>query len=131
MIRKYSLYFAWAIALIGFIFSFYYGELLQIEPCRLCWYQRIALFPLALILGIAAYRDDRAIFRYAFPLAFFGFLVALYQLLSIYFPVLQGAFECGKECAKPIFMFFGWLTFPNLSAVGFFLIFILLGLSRK
>jgi disulfide bond formation protein DsbB len=129
--RKYGLYFAWAIALVGFIFSFYYGELLHIEPCRLCWYQRIALFPLALILGIAAYRDDKGIFRYATPLAFFGLIVALYQALSIHFPVLQGAFECGKECAKPIFILFGWLTFPDLSVIGFSLILVFVFLGRK
>lgn len=129
--RRYSLYFAWAIALVGFVFSVYYGELLQIEPCRLCWYQRISLFPLALILGIAAYRDDDGIFRYALPLAFFGLIVALYQALSIHFPVLQGAFECGKECSKPIFMLFSWFTFPDLSAVGFVLIVFLIFLSRR
>jgi len=129
--RRYSLYLAWVIALAGFILSLYYGELLGIEPCRLCWYQRMALFPLALILGIAVYRDDHNIFVYALPLAGFGLIVALYQALSIRFPIFQAAFECGKECAKPIFMLFGSVTFPDLSVLGFALILSLVFSTRK
>jgi len=129
--KNYYLYFAWVIALTGFVFSIYYGEILQLEPCRLCWYQRIALFPLALILGLAVYQDDRGIFRYAFPLALFGGIVAFYQALSVHFPVFQEALECGKECAKPIFILFGQITFPDLSFAAFFLIILLLIASRN
>ena len=128
--KKYLLYFAWVIALIGCIVSFYYGELLQIETCRLCWYQRMALFPLAFILGIGFYRDDRTIFIYALPLICFGALVAFYQALSIHIPLFQRALECGKECAKPIFILFGWITFPDLSFVGFILIFLMSFFAR-
>lgn len=119
---KNSLYWGWVIALAGCGASLYYGELLMIEPCRMCWYQRIALFPLALILGIAAYRNDRSVIRYAYPMAAFGFAVALIQAVGIHFPSLQ---ICGKECAKPIFTFLG-ATFPDLSAIGFLAIGVLL-----
>jgi disulfide bond formation protein DsbB len=120
--KKYFLYFAWVISLIAFIFSFYYGEIFHLDPCRLCWYQRIALFPLTFILGVAIYQNDREVFRYAFPLALFGTFVAFYQALSIHFPFLQQALECGKECAKPIFVLWGWITFPDLSFIAFLLI---------
>ncbi len=116
---KHLLYLSWVIALIGCTASLYYGEILMIEPCRMCWYQRMALFPLALILGIGTYRDDRTAVLYALPFALFGFVIALIQAIGIHFPSLQ---VCGKECAKPIFSMFGWLTFPDLSAVGFALI---------
>lgn len=129
--KKYSLYFAWVIALAGSIFSLYYGEILHIEPCRLCWYQRVALFPLAFMLGVAIYREDRAVFFYALPLSLFGGLIALYQALSIHFPFLQGTLECGKECAKPIFILWGGITFPDLSFIAFLLISTLLFYSRK
>ena len=97
----------------------------MIEPCRMCWYQRMALFPLALILGIANYRMDRTAILYALPLAAFGFATALIQAIGIHFPAWQ---LCGKECAKPVFSLFG-LTFPDLSALGFLLVGILLFLS--
>jgi len=112
---KNFLYWCWVVALLGCGASLYYGEILMIEPCRMCWYQRMALFPLALILGIAAYRNDRSAVRYAIPLAVFGFAAAAVQAVGIHFPSFQ---LCGKECAKPIFTLLG-LTFPDLSALGF------------
>ena len=113
---KNPLYLSWLVILLGCAISFYYGEILMIEPCRMCWYQRLALFPLALILGIGIYRNDRSVIRYAIPLCGFGLMIALLQALGVHFPLFQ---ICGKECGEPIFSLFGWLTFPDLSAAGF------------
>jgi disulfide bond formation protein DsbB len=118
-VKKKSIYVCWLIVLIGCAVSLYYGEILMIEPCRMCWYQRMALFPLALILGIGIYRNDRTSILYAIPLCVFGLIIALIQALGIHFPSFQ---ICEKECAKPIFSLFGWITFPDLSAAGFALI---------
>lgn len=57
-IRKNNLYSAWVISLFGLFLSLFVGEILEVEPCNLCWYQRIALFPLTILLGIAAYKQD-------------------------------------------------------------------------
>lgn len=129
----YLLYFTWVVSLLGMILSFYFGEILQIEPCRLCWYQRIALFPLVLILGIAAYKDDAKVVVYALPLAVIGALFAIYQTFGEYFPILLNSSVCGpeKECGAPIFLLFGFISFPMLSALGFILISILLARLRK
>ena len=116
---KNPLYLCWVIVLFGCAVSLYYGEILMIDPCRMCWYQRMALFPLAVILGVGCYKNDRSVVRYALPICFFGMIVALLQAIGIHFPHFQ---ICGKECAKPIFSLFGWITFPDLSAVGFALI---------
>src|SRR5579872_2634184 len=131
--RDNFLYLTWVVSLIGMILSFYFGEILQIEPCRLCWYQRIALFPLVLILGIAAYRNDAKSVAYALPLAAIGAFVAFYQTMGEYFPVLLNSSVCGpeKECGAPIFLLFGFISFPLLSALGFILIAILLLFVRK
>jgi disulfide bond formation protein DsbB len=127
---RYFVYFAWVVAWIGALISFYYGELLDIQPCDLCWYQRMALFPLLVLLGIGIYRDDRAISLYTLPFALFGASVALYQAISIRFPIVQHTLECGQECTKPIFILFGWLNFAELSAIGFIFIATLLWLKR-
>ena len=127
------LYFAWAIAVSGVWLSVFFGEILQHEPCPLCWYQRIALFPLAILLGIAAYRSDAKIVSYALPLAILGTLAALLQLFEHHFPALQKAGVCnlGESCSQPIFTLFSFLNFPALSAMGFSLIAALLFLVRK
>jgi disulfide bond formation protein DsbB len=96
----------------------------MIEPCRMCWYQRMALFPLTLILGIGIYRHDRSMIYYALPLSIFGMIAALSQSAGIHFPFLQ---ICSQECAKPIFSMLDAITFPDLSALGFaFISFVLL-----
>lgn len=132
MMRRYALYFAWVISLAGLLLSLYYGELLQLEPCRLCWYQRIALFPLAILLGIAAFREDRHFIPYGIVLAVLGFVVGLYQWLKGIFPSLSSPAICGfvRDCSEVVFELFGVITFPALSAIGFAAIVILLLRAR-
>ena len=120
---KNPLYWCFVIALAGCSASLYYGEILGVEPCSLCWYQRIALFPLALILGMGLFRGDKHAASYAFPLSIFGFAVGLVQAIDLHFPHLR---ICSKECAKATFSIFGFVTFPDLSVIGFGLIAILL-----
>ena len=124
---KWSLYFAWVIALTGCAISLYFGEVLWIEPCRLCWYQRMALFPLAVILGIDIYQKNRSGIQFSWPFVVFGGIAAFYQALAIHVPSVQ---ICGQQCAEPIFSLFGWITFPDLSTASFLAIAILLYRSR-
>lgn len=96
-IKDHALYLAWLVTLSGLLLSIFYAEVLNLEPCRLCWYQRIAIFPLALFLGIAAYREERRLAIYCLPLVIFGGLAAFYQLLSDLFPKMHSEFLCGMH----------------------------------
>lgn len=95
-IRKHSLYLAWVIAIVAVLGSLYYGEVLHFEPCRICWYQRIAMFPLALFLGIASYHHDFKMARFCLPLVGIGAIFAFYQSVSQIFPSLQMMALCGE-----------------------------------
>src|SRR6266536_2440469 len=64
-----SLWFAWIVALVATAGSLYLSEIAHFTPCTLCWYQRIGMYPLAVVLGIAAYRHDFGICRYVVPIA--------------------------------------------------------------
>jgi len=120
-LRAHYLYFAWILALGGFLISVYFGEVLNLEPCRLCWYQRIAIFPLALFLGIAAYKHDRKIAVYCLPLVVFGALAAIYQSISQLFPSLHSAFLCGAtQCT--ISGISPFLSAAGFLAMGFFIL---------
>lgn len=125
-IKRWALYFAWVIALIGLLVSVYYGEVLNLEPCRLCWYQRIGLFPLALFLGIASYQNSRRLALYTLPLALFGGLFAAYQSLMQIFPKLHSAALCGSSnhCLLPP-------VSPFLSLLAFCLITFFILISPK
>jgi disulfide bond formation protein DsbB len=125
-LRNHTLYAAWVISLCALLGSLYYGEVLDMEPCRLCWYQRIGMFPLPLFLGIATFRDDHRIAYYCLPLVAFGGLFAIYQSLVQIFPALHHAALCGHSSyctvASPI---------PFLSALSFISIALLIFLAGK
>jgi disulfide bond formation protein DsbB len=128
LIRKYGLYLAWLIATFGILFSLYFSDIKNMEPCHLCWYQRIALFPLFIILGVAAYRGFLGICSYVFPQVFFGFLFALYQITIQEIPGWNPIDMCGggPSCQERILIGLGPITIPMLSAAGFLFIGILL-----
>ena len=65
--ERYRFYFAWMAALIATLGSLYFSEVKGFIPCDLCWYQRIFMYPLAVILGIAVYRGDKSAAWYALP----------------------------------------------------------------
>ena len=127
-----ALYYAWFISLAGVVISLYYGEVLNNQPCNLCWYQRIALFPLAYLLGLAVYTNNLKLAKYCLPFAIFGAIFAAYHTMGQWFPFLERARICGyhDECAAPIFSFYG-ITFPILSVIGFLLITLLLFIAQK
>ena len=129
-IRTYGLYFAWVLCLFGTLLSLYYSELRHLEPCRYCWFQRMALFPLVLQLGIAAYRSDYRIAAiYGIPLCLAGFAAALLQSLMIWFDI-HGLCGPGISCLDEVIYFFG-LPFPYWSGIGFLMIGVLLFMSRQ
>jgi disulfide bond formation protein DsbB len=122
---RYSLYFAWVLSCVGVLASLYFSEARHLEPCHLCWYQRIFLYPLALILGIAAYQGDyRRIVHYTLPLAVLGLLFALYQVGIQQIPGWNPIDLCGAgpSCSDKIYVGLGFLTIPMLSALNFLLI---------
>ncbi|WP_246333753.1 disulfide oxidoreductase [Thermoactinomyces mirandus] len=131
--KKYSLYFAWLISLVATSGSLFFSDVLDYTPCTLCWWQRIFMFPLVIVLGIAAYRDDRRIVPYVLPLSVLGTGVAFYQYLLQKIPPLTqvSACEAGIPCDKEYINLFGFITFPFLSMIAFILIFVCLWVARK
>ncbi len=130
-IRIYGLYFAWVLSLLGTLLSLYFSELEHLEPCRFCWFQRIALFPLALQLGIAAYRcDHRTAAIYCLPLCFAGLAAALMQSLILWIGI-HGLCGPGISCRDEVIYFFGLIPFPYMSGIGFLFIGTLIWLSRR
>lgn len=117
----------------GVVITLLYSEVFGFIPCSLCWLQRIALYPQAL-LSIAAFRSkDTAHFPvYGMVLSVFGFIVAVYQYLYQMIPqeLLQsGLVPCladgSADCSKKVMEVFGFVTFPFLSAVLFAFLFVL------
>jgi disulfide bond formation protein DsbB len=111
---------AWLVALVATAGSLYFSEVAGYLPCNLCWYQRIAMYPLSLLLGIAVLRKDRAIKFYAVPLAAAGACISLYHFLYEHFPELDtGACSTTLPCTFVWFKVFGFVTLPFMALSGF------------
>ncbi|WP_233498243.1 disulfide bond formation protein B [Meiothermus sp. QL-1] len=94
--------FAWLVALVATLGSLYYSEVRNFIPCTLCWYQRIAMYPLALLLGLAVWRNDPGIRPYALSLSLLGLFWSSYHLLELWVPglapsVCKGPIPCNVE----------------------------------
>ena len=125
--RRGTLTLAGAIATVSTLGSLYYSEVALFTPCRLCWYQRIAMYPLALMLPVAAWRDDAAVKRYGLLLAVIGGVIAAYHYLLQWFPQLDaGACDPTAPCAAFYVREFGFVSIPFMALMGFAAITVLL-----
>ena len=124
---------SWIVALVSTLGALFLSEVMAMSPCVLCWYQRIAMFPLVFILGIGAWTQDPRSVVYAGPLALIGWLLALYHCLLYGGFIPQGLQPCGagSPCMAQSLELMGFITIPLLSFLSFSLILLLLLAARK
>lgn len=129
-IKKCSLYIAWLQAFVATIGSLYFSEIQKLPPCLLCWYQRIFMYPLVIIIAVGMLKKDKHLPYYVLPLSIIGALIALYQyLLQLgVFPEQIAPCTIGVSCSSTDFVVLGFVTIPFLSLLAFLLITFCLGL---
>lgn len=112
------------VALVATLGSLYLSEIANYPPCTLCWLQRIAMYPLVVILGIGALREDRAVGWYALPLAGIGAALAFYHTLVQRVPGLDQTTSCSAEapCNAMWVREFGFVSIPVMALGAFLLI---------
>jgi disulfide bond formation protein DsbB len=102
-------------------------------PCVLCWYQRIFLFPLVIVLAMGLFPFDKSVVKYALPLAVAGWLTAVYHNLLYAGIIPESIQPCSKgvSCTEKYIDLFGFITIPMLSLFSFSIIIALLILIKK
>lgn len=127
-----ELWIAWAVALVATLGSLFFSEYAHFVPCRLCWFQRIAMYPLAVVLLVGALRRDvRIAVQYAFVLPIVGAAVAIYHVYIELNPGAESA-SCqagGVSCATRWIDEYGYVTIPVLALTAFVAILVLLALA--
>ena len=126
-----KLFFAWLIAVVAMISTLFAEYILHWPVCPLCWYQRVCIYPLVILLGIAAFKNERIAISYILPFPILGFLFAVYQYLEQMIPGFSPIDFCtqGISCATIHLKLLGFITLPLLSAVSCVLIILLLTIS--
>ncbi|MBU0484917.1 MAG: disulfide bond formation protein B [Proteobacteria bacterium] len=127
------LFFCWLLVSISTMGSLFFSYVMEFAPCVLCWYQRIFLFPLVIILAAGLFPFDNSVVRYALPLAVAGWLTALYHNLLYAGIIPEQIKPCaqGVSCTEEYIDLFGFLTIPMLSFLLFSMIIILLILLMR
>ncbi|MGR3462931.1 MAG: disulfide bond formation protein B [Roseovarius sp.] len=128
-----ALVLAWIIALFSSLAVLYIGEVLGQTPCVLCWFQRAFMFPLAIILGLGLWWQDRRVARYGIALALGGGAVALYHLglyIGLIPEPIQPCTATGPSCTDDNQLVFG-IPIPLMALAAFALIAVLSALSLK
>ncbi|PCI93967.1 disulfide bond formation protein B [Candidatus Aerophobetes bacterium] len=131
--QKICLYIAWLLSTLAFIGSIYYSEIRHYYPCTLCWYQRICLYPLVIILGVAFFRQVYDVFAYAIAFPAFGLFFSLYHLAIQHIKGFTSLHLCSSliSCSAILDAGLGYITIPMLSFVTNLAIFILLFYTRE
>jgi disulfide bond formation protein DsbB len=131
--RTYSLYLAWLVSLVAVSGSLFFSDYIGYEPCKLCWFQRIFMYPQAILLAIACYKNDRRQIPYLLPLSVIGGLISLYHYAEQKIPGLAKLLPCtsGVPCNQDYINWLGFITIPLLALVAFILIFVLLWMGRS
>lgn len=126
-------YLAFGIALAGTVGSLFFSEIMEFAPCVLCWYQRIALYPLVLIIAVGIATRDAGWKKYALPLALAGLAIAGYHNLLYYGVIPEAITPCteGVPCNARQLELFGFITIPLMAFVSFAAIAVITVLYRS
>lgn len=118
------LYGAWLVSLAATVGSLYFSEVRMFVPCALCWWQRVLMYPLVVVLGVATFRQDLSAWRTALPLSLIGLGTATYHYLLQKVPGIAPPASCaaGVPCTMQYIDWFGFVTIPFLAGVAFLII---------
>ncbi len=126
--RRHALKLAAIIATAATLGSLYLSEIANFLPCRYCWIQRIAMYPLALVLLIAWFTRDKGVRRYAVPLEIIGLGFSVWHYLIQRFPTLEGSGSCEvfNPCTLTLTWKFHFISIPYMAGSAFILVAVLL-----
>ena len=115
------LFFCWLVVSVSALGSLFFSYIMEFAPCVLCWYQRIFLFPLVLILAVGLFPLDKKVVKYALPMAVAGWLTAAYHNLLYAGIIPESIQPCsqGVSCTEEYIDLFGFLSIPMLSLLSF------------
>ena len=129
---KYGRFFTFFIALIATLGSLYYSEIAGFIPCQLCWYQRILMYPLVLVMLVAIVEEDDWWMNYILPFAVLGIgLSGYHYALQLGFMGNPGTCSIGVPCNARYVSYFGFITIPFMALTAFILIIVTTAVTRQ
>ena len=124
---------AWVVALVSTFAALFIGEVMGMVPCQLCWYQRILMYPLVLVIAAGILRRDPGIHQYVLPVSVLGLLISIYHNL-LYFHVIPEEIQpctVGIPCTTIQIEWLGFITIPLMSMTAFTVVTICMAIHRR
>ena len=111
----------WVIACLSALGALFFSEVMELVPCLLCWYQRIFMFPLVILLPMGLFPFDPRVVRYALPLVLGGWGISVFQVLLVAGVIPEAIRPCTKgiPCSEVQIEWLGFVNIPLLSFLAF------------
>ena len=115
------LFLVWLVSLLATVGSLFFSEIMAFPPCTLCWYQRIAMYPIVAISTVALLTRDTQVAKYLWPLVVVGFVITVYHCLLYYGVIAAEIVPCGSvvSCTERQLDLLGFVSIPLLSLGSF------------
>lgn len=128
-----ALYLALIQAIVAFLGSMYISNIMLLPPCVLCWYQRIAMFPLFITLIIGILRKNKDTWLLVLAPALIGWTISIYHILLYYKIIPDDLAPCstGVSCTTRYFELLGFITIPFMAFTAFSVIIVLMLVERR
>lgn len=131
ILQPYGPYLALIPAVVALLGSLYYSEIAHFPPCTLCWYQRILMYPLTVIILVGIIKADEYLPNYVLPLSMMGICVSTYHYLIEWgiFPTpaaCEGTIPCNIRWVN----YLGFITIPFMALTAFIMITVILGATK-
>jgi disulfide bond formation protein DsbB len=132
--QKHAMLLAFMVALAAMLGSLFYSEIAMLEPCELCWFQRILMYPQTLLLGIALLQKKDDVRAYIIPMCVIGLLLSLYHYSLQVRAMFNPAISCpatGVSCTAGVSFAFGYISIPLMAATAFLFILVSMMLPSR
>ncbi|MFT5195586.1 MAG: disulfide bond formation protein DsbB [Cellvibrionaceae bacterium] len=130
-ISDYGHYLTLVVALAATFGSLYFSEIRQFEPCRLCWFQRIMMYPIGILVLVGIIKQDEYLPNYVLPLSLIGICISVYHILIQNGIIVQSNGCTTVLCSIKYINWFGFISIPVLAGTAFLIINILMFASLR
>ena len=131
VVEEYGYYLTLVVALVATLGSLYFSEVRQFEPCRLCWFQRIMMYPIGILALVGIIKQDEYLPNYVLPLSVIGFCISIYHILIQNGVIVQSSGCTTVLCSIKYINWFGFISIPVLAGTAFLMISILMFTSLR
>ncbi|ULG71951.1 disulfide oxidoreductase [Macrococcus brunensis] len=124
---------AWIVSIVAMLGSLFFSEIRHFVPCEMCWYQRILMYPLVLVLSFAALREDYHMKYLIMMFSIIGLCFSVYHYMEQKVPGFGSVKPCvgGVPCSTQYINWGGFITIPFLAGTAFLLITICMLLVKR